>query len=145
MSLFKKYFSLPPVERKLVREALFLGVRFYFLKTFFPFSWYSQWLGKPVGEWRQDADIQEGDLKITGEIRRAVLRVTNHIFTRNNCLLQSVVMKRMLHIRKVETVLYLGVAKSSTKMVAHAWLKMGREIIAGENKNSMFTIISAFN
>lgn len=51
----------------------------------------------------------------------------------------------MLSTRKVSSTLYLGVARDKEKkLIAHAWLRSGKDIITGANEMEEFTEVARF-
>lgn len=61
------------------------------------------------------------------------------------CLTQAISAKAMLRRRRIQSTLYLGVAKNKSQpMQAHAWLRCGTAILTGAAGHEQFTILSSF-
>jgi hypothetical protein len=67
------------------------------------------------GELRDDADR-------AAELGRAVMRVLAHAPRRSRCLVQSLVLTRMLARRGIASALVIGVAPAG-EFAAHAWIE----------------------
>jgi len=65
----------------------------------------------------------------------------------STCLVQALAGMAMLHQRKIAGALYLGIAKeavASQPLAAHAWLRCGDVILAGECGHERFSVVSCF-
>ncbi|MEM6583716.1 MAG: lasso peptide biosynthesis B2 protein [Pseudomonadota bacterium] len=67
------------------------------------------------------------------------------------CLVQVLVVQRLMAKRQIPGQFYLGVRKgrefsdSGTDLSAHAWLQCGQMIVSGEAGHQLFTVVSAFS
>ena len=61
------------------------------------------------------------------------------------CLAQAIAAKLMLRRRRIASLLCLGTRMDETgKLVAHAWLLHGNEILLGGTGYASFTLLTAF-
>lgn len=63
------------------------------------------------------------------------------------CLTQALTGMVMLSRRRINAILYLGVAKDesgSEALMAHAWLRCGESILTGAGNYDKFTVISTY-
>jgi hypothetical protein len=69
----------------------------------------------------------------------------------SRCLIQVLVLQRLLERRGLPGKFYLGVCRGSelavnpTDMFAHAWLQCGEEVINGSDGHEQFTVVSVFS
>ena len=63
---------------------------------------------------------------------------------RSNCLAQAIAGKMMLWRRAIPSTLYLGLKKDANQLEAHAWLRVGEQIVTGGAVKSQFKVVSFF-
>lgn len=66
-------------------------------------------------------------------IGQRVERVCGKTTWESKCLVQALIAQRLLVKKGIATTLYLGVAKTETKLTAHAWLRCGAVYVTGGN------------
>ncbi len=137
-----KYNTLTASGRAIFREALWLSVRARFLTLFFTLKHYGHKLGDYRGE--SPEIITPRQEAIAEEVSESVRRVAKYVPWRCKCLEQAIIAKIMLNKRKMESTLYLGVSKKEEKMVAHAWVRYGNNIITGKRGYNKYTVVSSF-
>jgi hypothetical protein len=76
-------------------------------------------------------------------VRWAILAASRRAPWRCKCLEQGIAAKRMLHARRVESTLYLGVARGEG-IEAHAWLRCGSVFVTGGDGSGRFAVVSTF-
>lgn len=166
MGKVAKFFCISRVERRLFLEAVFWCAVARLAIRFIPFRHYAWLLGKPKGEVEgmeesnknngdepgvpprseekeeEKAGAKKNSLKLIGH---AVRRACRNVPWKTRCLVEAMAVKRMLHRKKIECTIYLGVAKENNgRMSAHAWLKSGDTIITGKKNHQKYTVISYF-
>ena len=130
LSKISTFLRLSWADRWLILEALtWLGLARLAVLTL-PFRWIAPYMGQvravsPVGDASVDVD----------QVRRialAIRRASRHTPWDSNCLAQALTAKRMLHRRRINCTLYLGLAKDDDgQLQAHAWLRSGSFILTG--------------
>ena len=82
-------------------------------------------------------------------IGRLVARASRHTPWQSRCLVQVLVVQRLLARRHIAGQFYLGVFKGgdngSTELTAHAWVQCGDVIVNGARGHEQFTIVSTFS
>lgn len=138
-----RFFTISTRERQLFVEAvLWLGI--CQIALLLPFRWLARHLG---GHMKKASDILLPDKKQTlvFDISSAINRAAYYIPWEVKCLAQAIAGKFMLRCRKIESTLYLGVAKEKeSQLKAHAWLRCGQQIVCGERGMEGYTVISIF-
>ncbi|MFN8488221.1 MAG: lasso peptide biosynthesis B2 protein [Caldilineaceae bacterium] len=129
-------------ERQLVVEAFcWLGLARLLVLTL-PFHWLLLLLRlqrRPV-QTRLGAPVAHQPVE---QIRRAVQAVSGYTPWTSNCLAQALAANRMLHRRRLPSILYIGVAKQHNQpLTAHAWLCCGERFVTGEAGWQQFTPIT---
>ena len=98
-------------------------------------------LGAPQTETSREDDPAAREL--VSRVRWALAAASRRAPWRCKCLEQAIVARKMLESRGIATTLYLGVARRGS-LEAHAWLRCGSRIVAGEAGISAFTVVSTF-
>lgn len=107
-----------------------------FLIIFIPFAKYY-----PFFEDKQKKDTgKTSDEKIL-IVRKALLRGVKYLPWDGKCLVQALAGKMLLRKFKMPGTIYLGVAKNTGKMEAHAWLMCGNHFISGKEGHKNFTVV----
>ena len=144
--LFKKIaklFKLTWREKLLLVEALLLTGIIRFAILFIPFNKLARLAGKHKEE--SSAIIRDEDKAITRKISWVVFVVSNKTPWESKCLVRALTAQIMLSARKVSSTLYLGVARDEEKkLIAHAWLRSGENIITGAYEMAEFTEVARF-
>ena len=124
MTYIYRFMALSGRERRLFVEAV-LWLGFCQLALLLPFRWLAPHLG--------------------ARMKHAISRAAHHVPWNAKCLVQAMAGKFMLRCRKVESTLYLGVAKENeNQLKAHAWLRCGRQVVCGGRGMMCYTVISRF-
>ncbi len=64
---------------------------------------------------------------------------------KSNCLAQAIAAKRMLHRRKLPSILFLGVRKGEQdEFEAHAWVDFGPVTLTGGHDQAGYSVVSSF-
>lgn len=79
------------------------------------------------------------------QIGRAVVTMSYHTFWQSTCLVQAIAAQLMLKRRGISGTVYLGAIKDKeNKLLAHAWIRCGSEILTGASGSKQFTVIATF-
>ncbi len=134
---------LSRANRWLTLEALiWLGLSRLAVLTL-PFRWIAPYMGQtqavsPV----DDASVDEEQVK---RVARAIRWTSRHTPWDSNCLAQALTAKRMLHRRRINCTLYLGLAKDQDdQLEAHAWLRSGAFILTGGRGSRRYAVVATF-
>jgi hypothetical protein len=146
MKLFRRvtrYFRISREERKLFLRALYLLFIWKLKIVFLPMPFYVKFLGhKGLEENAADAELET----LISKIQSAMRRADSALPWKSKCLAEAIATKRMLDGKGITSTLYLGVAKDEEeKLIAHAWLRWGQKIIAGELGFEKFTVLQKFS
>ncbi|MGW8169150.1 MAG: lasso peptide biosynthesis B2 protein [Sulfurovaceae bacterium] len=90
---------------------------------------------------------QYNDIKALKTIGWAIERMSLAVPWNSVCLDKALAAQRMLARRKIDGILYLGVAKKddqSSEIKAHAWVCCGEHFITGRTEHEEFTVVSRF-
>lgn len=144
--LFKKIIKLlklPWRDKLLLLEALVLTGIIRFAILFIPFNK----LARIAGKYKEESSqiISDEEKAITRKISWIVFVVSNRTPWESKCLVRALTAQIMLSTRKVSSTLYLGVARDEEKkLIAHAWLRSGENIITGAHEMAGFTEVAKF-
>jgi hypothetical protein len=139
----KRFFSVNNQERNLFIRALLICTYSRLLIFFVPMKWYAKRLGEqgresPVSELNGKSE----EIKI---ILKAMRRALRFLPGRTKCLAKAITLKSLLGRNRIPSTIYLGVAKEDkNKMIAHAWLRCGTEILTGKEEMPRFTVVAFF-
>jgi hypothetical protein len=80
-------------------------------------------------------------------IGRAVRSAAAHAPWQSTCLVQALAGASLLRLSGIGATLYLGVAKDGAAgqaLIAHAWLRCGRQVLTGEAERDRFAELASF-
>lgn len=139
----KKFVTLSHLEKRLFIQAFFVCGFVRIMIFVAPMRWYAKSLGEKEKEssYLPDSDKQNEIQQVLKALRRAIRYQPG----KTKCLARAISAKKLLLKKGIPSTLYLGVAKESTnRMIAHAWLKCGSDIITGKEEMSKFTVVAFF-
>ncbi len=130
-------------NRWLTLEALFwLGLSRLAVLTL-PFRWITPYMGQ--ARTVSPVDDVSVDVAQVRQIARAIRRTSPHTPWDSNCLAQALTAKRMLHRRRINCTLYLGLKKDDdNQLAAHAWLRSGSFILTGGSGLERYAVVVTF-
>lgn len=124
-----KFINLSNDEKSLFFEAVRLAIWARIFTLLQPFRKFAKYLGTAHKESSFNSDPNED---IVYKIFRAMRRSSLYLPFNKKCLIEAVVVKIMLERRRIQSTLYLGVARNDKRnLIAHAWLRYGKSIIVG--------------
>ncbi|MBT3878988.1 MAG: lasso peptide biosynthesis B2 protein [Candidatus Scalindua sp.] len=140
---FSKLFRLSPLEFLLFLEAnLFLTLA-SLVRITIPLRWYAHFLGKHMNELQEEVDEKLKQKLLT--IDKSIKRGSKYLPFNCKCLVQAMAGKAMLRLRRIHSTVYLGVAKDEeSKLIAHAWVRVGDMNITGGRGVKKYNVISTF-
>ena len=141
--IVKGFFRLNSNNKKIFVEAYVLSVIISILVEIIPFKWLAGKLGRHMMETTFENNTEtDKTARWTGAL---IYKAVSFIPWKIKCLTQAVTAKFILRKRGIASTLYLGVKKSeSKKLEAHAWLRVGNEIVTGKEVHKEFTVVSYF-
>jgi transglutaminase superfamily protein len=142
-SRLAKFWRLSWPDRCLTLEALiWLGLARLAILAL-PFRWIAPYMGQP----RAVSPIDDASVNVdqVKRIARAIRRTSRHTPWDSNCLSQALTAKRMLHRRRINCTLYLGLAKDDDDhLQAHAWVRSGSFILTGGRGSGRYAAVATF-
>ena len=130
-------------EQLLFIKALLIGTYYSLIILFFPFSWYSKWLG--VEGKIASSLLTEDMILIIKRTEKAINRVKRYCPWQIKCMAQALTAKQLLKKAKIPSTIYLGVGKENPqKLIAHAWLQCMDITVTGKEEKSKFTPLVSF-
>ncbi|OFX16415.1 MAG: hypothetical protein A2033_08190 [Bacteroidetes bacterium GWA2_31_9] len=124
-------------EKLMLIEALFLFLKTIFFVKILPLKYYHNYIGNYMKEMSLDENSNYNYDDVISAIRRAKLIIP----FRTKCLVNSIVLKKMLDKRSIKNMLYLGVYKNNySSLNAHAWVN-----INNKSNSDKYKIIAYFS
>lgn len=108
-----------------------------------PFKKLAAVMGKHTEESPVYADETARD--ICNKVGWAVGLMSSHTPWQSKCFVQALAAQCMLKRRGISSTLYLGVARDGeNRLIAHAWLRSGPDILTGGPERKQFTEVAHF-
>lgn len=147
MSVLSRFGSYPASRKLLVLEAGFLCIVCKIMIVILPFRWTQQLLG--LQSYTPNSANTEGYQEEYAPISRTIFQtidaISRHVFWTNTCLVRSLTLKLMLRRRRINALLYLGVAKENNgQLKAHAWVKVPPTNMVYDDGSQEFTTVAVF-
>lgn len=139
----KKFLKVSWIDKLIITEAVFLTGIIRFSILFVAFSK----LAKLSGKYNKESvhNINNKQISIGNRIGIVVQKVSKYTPWESKCLVKALTAQTMLRTRKIPSTVYLGVAKDEDKkLIAHAWLRCGENIITGGDERHGFTMVAKF-
>lgn len=109
-----------------------------------PFNRLTSLMGKEMLESPNTMDENAGEK--AKKVGWAIDTMSHHTPWESKCLVTALTAQLILKILHIPSTLYLGVSKDDTKkMIAHAWLRSGENIITGANDKDQFQCVTYFS
>ena len=144
MSALARFRSFSGPDRLLLLEALVHVATARAALLIFPFRWLVTWLGWKV----DDSAVPTPAGHAPPQARRiasAVELVARRTPWESACLARATAAKLMLRKRGLASQLCLGTRiDSNGKLLAHAWLRCGDDVLVGAAEYRSFTFLSGF-
>lgn len=138
-----KFFGISLTDKLMIIEAFFLTGIIRFCILFVPFSK----LGKLSGKYNEESvyRLHDKEIFIGNKVGYIVYLVSKYTPWESKCLVKALTAQTLLRRRKITSTVYLGVAKDQNKkLIAHAWLRCGENIITGDDERYGFTMVAKF-
>ncbi|MEX2461048.1 MAG: lasso peptide biosynthesis B2 protein [Paenibacillaceae bacterium] len=125
----------------LVEAYLYLGWARILISL--PFAKIAPSLGVHMQE-TSDTQLDKNRI-VLKNIAHAIDIMSQRTLWESKCLVKAIAGLKMLARRKIESTLYLGMARDdSAKMIAHAWLRSGPFYVTGKQGMEKFTVVGKF-
>jgi len=106
-------------------------------------KWYAQRLGEQSIESPEVEIVNK--LEEIRSVSKALRRALRFLPGKTKCLARAITLKSLLNRKGIPSTIYLGVAKDdSSKMIAHAWLRCGKDVVSGKEEMARFTVVAFF-
>lgn len=142
MRCFAKIAVLEFHSYPLYFRVLLLSFFVRLLVVFVSFEQISKWFKYRRGLYPSELSQITADIS---EMFLALERVAKYTPWRCKCLEQGIIAKLLLQRRNIPSTIIFGVHIQKGKIVAHAWLKCGSEIVIGGNGTELFKPIAFFS
>lgn len=129
-------------ERALLAESALWLAAVRIAVLLLPFRVTARRLGAHMGETPHDDDPRVHHL--VRSVSWAIGAISRRVPWRAKCLEQGIAAKMMLRRRNVPNTLYLGVARGTSGVEAHAWLRNGSYYLTGGAERERFAVVSHF-
>ncbi len=141
--LLRKYYSIDKTERKILNRTFFWLIYAFVLARLVPLRWFSRLLG----EFKKEVavEINSRQKELIQMLAKNIRRWKRFLPWKVKCLEEAIAAKKLLEKYKISSTLYLGVDKNTEKeLIAHAWLKVGSEIIIGKKGYENFVVVGFY-
>jgi hypothetical protein len=144
-SLLRVFFEKPFSEKFLLLQVFVLLSLFRLLIIFMPFKKMAPLLGKH--NQTASGNRLPSEWEWVQTVARFIRQMSKLLPWKSECLVQAATGKLLLRRKKIASTVYFGVKKSddSKKILAHAWLKVGPEIILGGENAHQYVVVSTFS
>ncbi|MCD4832982.1 MAG: lasso peptide biosynthesis B2 protein [Bacteroidales bacterium] len=155
--LLRKYYSIDKTERKILNRTFLWLIYACVLARLVPLRWFSGLLGEfnparlsadragPAGGKEVAIEINSGQKELIQMLRKNIRRWKRYLLWRVKCFEEAIAAKKVLEKYKINSTLYMGVDKNAEKeLIAHAWLKVGNEIIIGKKGFDKFVVVGFY-
>jgi hypothetical protein len=138
----RKFLSFKFSHQFLLIEAFFFLGWARVLKSL-PFAKVAPTLGERMDETVLSQNTQQREtLK---QVSNAIDVMSRYTWWESKCLVMAIAGMKMLERRKIESTLYMGMARDEEgKMIAHAWLRSGSFYVSGSTGMERFTVVAKF-
>ncbi|WPC43293.1 lasso peptide biosynthesis B2 protein [Clostridium sp. JS66] len=140
---FYKFFKIPCKDKILLFQAFFLTGLIRFAILIIAFST----LTKLAGKYKEESPkyLSDMDRFTAKRVSWAVNIISRNTPWESKCLVKALTAQVLLKQKRISSTLYLGVAKDKeNKLIAHAWLRSGKDIITGGDEKILFTKVAKF-
>jgi len=142
--LFKKYYKIDKKERVILNQAFFWLIYAFILVRIIPLRWFNSVLGEFKKE--IEFDLNENQLQLISNLKKNIRRLKRKFPWKVKCFEEAIAVKKVLEKYQVKSTIYLGVSKDkNSKLIAHAWLKIGKNFITGEKGYEKFTVVGFYS
>jgi hypothetical protein len=135
MNRLNKFWSVPPREKQLFCEALFLLLLSQLSIRVIPFRHVYSVLCAQWNGFRASSADHAQDIRL---VTLSLSRAASQLPWRSLCLSLSIAAFIMLRRRGVAAVMFAGVKPDDSSLYAHAWVQVGTTVIDANPEKSAF-------
>ncbi|WP_051526019.1 lasso peptide biosynthesis B2 protein [Butyrivibrio proteoclasticus] len=118
-------------HKELTLKAWILSARFRFQMLYEDTAKLNKKWGIEGEETSEEATLDE--YRFCRRVAYAVNQVCNKTRWESKCLVRALTAQRLMAEEGIESTMYLGCKELDGKMVAHAWIRVGRMYVTGGN------------
>lgn len=142
--LLKKYYKIDKKERVILNQTFFWLIYAFVLVRIIPLKWFNSVLGEFKKE--IEFEINEDQLQLIKVLRKNIRRLKRKLPWKVKCFEEAIAVKKVLERHQIKSTIYLGVSKDkNSKLIAHAWLKIGNVFITGKKGFEKFTVVGFYS
>ncbi|MCK5028334.1 MAG: lasso peptide biosynthesis B2 protein [Bacteroidales bacterium] len=142
--LLKKYYKIDKKERIILNQTFFWLIYAFVLVRIIPLKWFSSVLGEFKKE--IEVDVNENQLQLIDVLRKNKRRLKKRLPWKVKCFEEAIAVKKVLEKHQIKSTIYLGVSKDkNSKLIAHAWLKIGSDFISGKKGYEKFSVVGFYS
>jgi ABC-type long-subunit fatty acid transport system fused permease/ATPase subunit len=124
-----------------IAKLMLFGLPFRIIQKVFGFKAYQANI--PFSENSNTNLYQYGVLQTVKIVFQTVDSISRHVFWTNTCLVRSITVKYLLRRRKINALLYLGLAKDEQgQLKAHAWVKVPEIGLVYDDGSGEYTTVA---
>ena len=136
-SILIRFFKSSFQSNLLLIEASVYTILAYIIIRVFSFKRYLNWLDNPKNNIKSD--------KFTKEVFFTIRKIDKYAFWTTTCYTQAISARLLLKRKSVRSKIYLGMTKDAEgNLLAHAWTKVGDQIITGGGNLDKYSILYTF-
>lgn len=124
------------------RHALFWLMVSRLMLWILPFRHIAYRLGEQGRE--SSSAILPNETERAERVRNLLVQVCRRVHWKPSCLVRSLAAMILLRREGLEGTLYLGVARASGELRAHAWVRCGNVFVAGARGHREFNVLNSF-
>ena len=129
-------------KNKVLTIRIWLYSGYYrFCIRFIPMKFLRKYFG--VENEESDMEIPDQDYQYIKSVAYHVNRSANKTPWESKCLVRALTARHVLKQRGINSTLFLGVGKEQERMIAHAWVRVGKWYITGGNGEN-YTIVAKY-
>jgi len=142
--LLKKYYKIDKKERVILNQTFFWLIYASVLVRIIPLKWFNSVLGEFKKE--IEAELNMNQLQSIEALRKITRQLKKRLPWKVKCFEEAIAVKKVLEKHQIKSTIYLGVSKDkNSKLIAHAWLKIGNDFITGKKGYEKFTIVGFYS
>ncbi len=137
----KKFFTDNKFKKLTIMSYIYSAIFRFQIKFIKPKKLKKHW-GKEGVE--SDTEESREHYLFAAHVSQTVNRICNKTSWESKCLVRALTAQRMLVKQGIPSTMYLGVREDNGKMLAHAWLRVGKMIVTGGEVCDGFTVVDKF-
>ena len=141
--LFRKYTSLEKQERRILHHTFFWLMYASLLARMIPLRWFNHVLGE--FNTKNTVELNSFQTGTVNAVMKNMRRCKRRLPWKVKCFEEAITVKKVLEKHRIQSTLFLGVDKNDeNELIAHAWLKAGNRIVAGDRGVEKFVVVGFY-